>query len=258
MLPIAVGGGLIAYMVAKAVTWIQVWPDIRAMILYADHAIYMRQADRILHGGPLYPAWELSGPFTLEQLPELYPPPTVYGLFIPMSFLPEVLWWAIPFAIIAAIAWWHRPSPWAWVAVLACFAAPPTWRTIAVGNPCIWAAAALALGTRWGWPAVFVALKPSIAPFALLGVRTRGWWIAAVGLGLVSLVMIEGWIDYLMVLRNMTTFEPGYSTGNVPLLLIPLVVTPEAARLAASLRDRLAGLVTGGAPPRGSPSPRAG
>jgi len=83
--------------------------------------------------------------------------------------------------------------------------------------------AAVALGTVIGWPSVLVLLKPTLAPFSLIGIRTRGWWVAAVALGVVSLAMLPGWFDYLTVMRN---FEGGslmYSLDQYPLMVIPVI-----------------------------------
>ncbi len=57
-------------------------------------------------------------------------------------------------------------------------ATPRSIDIVMYGNPVIWSTAALAAGTLLGWPAVFVILKPSLAPLAIWGIRRRSWWIA--------------------------------------------------------------------------------
>ncbi len=91
----------------------------------------------------------------------------------------------------------------------------------------------VALATRYRWPGVLVALKPSIFPFALVGIRSRGWWIAAGVLALAALPFGFGmWSEWIAAMRNA---QGGllYSLGDVPLLCLPLV-----ARMARTSRSR--------------------
>jgi hypothetical protein len=221
---VGIVAGLAAYQVAKGALWLTQLDAVAALVTYADHAIYMEAADRIRAGGPLYPAYQLAGPYTLSTLPELYPPPTVLGLIVPMSFLPDWLWWALPLGIVAGAVLAYRPRLAGWAVILALLAVPDTWTSIAAGNPALYAAAAVALGTRWRWLALGALLKPTLLPFALLGVRSRLWWVGLVaGLALV-VATLPAWLDYLTVLRNLA--DGGgllHSVGNVPLMLIPIV-----------------------------------
>jgi hypothetical protein len=155
---------------------------------------------------------------------DLYPPPMVYGLFVPLSVLPALLWWIVPLGVMAAVVWHYRPSIWGWVGILAAFAMwPHTWTAIQLGNPAMWIASLVALGTLWRWPAAFVLLKPTLLPFALIGVRSRWWWVACLVLVAVSVAMIPAWIEYVRVLRNLTGFEWTYSLHDVGFVLIPCV-----------------------------------
>lgn len=248
--PVVIALGLLGYMVAKAVLWLTDFSAVVDLLTKADHAIYMAQADRILSGGPLYNPWQLAGPYTLAQLPELYPPQTVYGLIMPMSLLPDPLWWVVPIGIVAAVVAYWRPSPWGWVAILLCLAVPHTWTSIAAGNPALWAAAFVAIGTRFGWVGILAVLKPTLALFALTGVRTRGWWVAAAVLAATTLVLLPAWLDYVTVLRNNAEGTLLYSVGNFPLLAIPLIAWATSARASrATGRWEL--------PRRARPAPRA-
>ncbi len=221
-------GGILAYGVTRAYLWIQDWSHVVALFTQADHSIYMAQAHRVLAGGPLYPAFELAGPFVPAQLPQLYPPPTVYGLFVPMSLLPDFLWWAIPLTAIAGVVAYRRPSAWGWVAILALLiVVPSTWTVLAAGNPAIWVAAGIALATmRRPW-ALAALIKPTMAPFALFGVRSRAWWIGLAIYGVVALLMLSAWIDYGHVLVN---YQASVQVIEVPLILIPLVAWWTRAR----------------------------
>lgn len=224
--------GLGAYLVAKGALWLTQWPKIVALATHADHSIYMAQALRVREGGPLYMDWQLVGPYVAAQRPELYPPQTVYGLLVPMSYLPDVLWWAIPLGIIGSVVAHHRPSPWAWVAILACFAVPHTWTSIAAGNPVMFVAAAAAVGTVWRPAFVLVGLKPTLGLFALLGARARGWWIG-VGVWVIgTLVLLPAMVDYATVIAN-------YRGGGWFQILFngPLVAIPVIAWASARWRD---------------------
>ena len=87
----------------------------------------------------------------------------------------------------------------------------------------IWSVAALALGTIWYWPSVFVLLKPSLAPFALFGANRRRWWLALGGFVLVSLPFGSLWIDWVTSIVNARGGGLLYSTLEIPMLLLPLV-----------------------------------
>jgi hypothetical protein len=98
----------------------------------------------------------------------------------------------------------------------------------------MWIAAFVALGTVWGWPGVLVALKPSLLPFMLVGIRSRSWWLAAGLLVLVSLAVLPMWFDYATAMLNARgpLVSPLYSLGNVPVVLIPLVARLDSRRRA--------------------------
>jgi hypothetical protein len=155
--------------------------------------------------------------------PELYPPPTMLLLVAPMAALPAFLWWVVPLGIITAVVIRHRPSIWGWLGLVLCLAWPPTGYVIIAGNPVIWAAAFVALGTVWKGAAVLSLVKPSLAPFALVGVRSRGWWLAVIAYAIVALVMLPLWFDYLAVLQNGVGLEPLYSLSHAPMMLIPVI-----------------------------------
>jgi hypothetical protein len=238
---IAVVAGLAAYQVAKAILWATQLDLVVDLVTGADHAIYMAAADRIRAGGSLYPAYQLAGPYVVASLPELYPPPTVIGLIIPMSFLPGWVWWALPLAIISGTVLAYRPSLVGWAAILAFLAVPHTWTSIAAGNPALYAAAAVAVGTRWRWVTLGALLKPTLLPFALLGAGSRWWWVAAaLGVAL-SLAMVPAWLDYLSVLRNLSDgggvlYTLGNAIENAPLLFIPVAAYVARRRAAEDTR----------------------
>jgi hypothetical protein len=226
-------GSLAVLTVLRAISYASQPDAVLALITNADHRIYMDAAQRIRTGGPLYPAFQLAGPYDMSLRPELYPPPTLLFLVVPMSYLPDVLWWVLPLAMIAASVCYWRPSMLGWSAILACLAPPWAWDGVLVGGLFIYVAAFVALGTRW--PAFFagVLLKPSLFPFALLGVKSRWWWVAIASSAAMSLAMLPAWGDYLRALSNLTEGGLLYSVHNVPLVLIPLI-----ARVSGRRRDQ--------------------
>jgi len=86
----------------------------------------------------------------------------------------------------------------------------------------MWIGAAIAAGVRWGWPSTFVSFKPSLAFFALLGIRSRAWWIAVGGIALASLPLLSLWLLYPTVMRN-SSAQFTYSLSNLPFFCLPIV-----------------------------------
>jgi hypothetical protein len=208
-----------------------------------DIQLYLDATHRWLGGGAFYPPYQVAGPYVIEHGAILYPPP-ILVLLVPFIFLPLVLWWAVPLGIVGWVVWRLRPSMLGWAGIVAALAAPATIGTLVNGNPVIWATAALALGTLYAWPAVFAAVKISIAPFALFGCWHRSWWLAA-GTGiLVSLAFLPMWPDYVRVLLN-SSHPRGllYSFAEVPLLMLPLVAWLTRTRHAAAAQGQDAGIV---------------
>jgi hypothetical protein len=100
----------------------------------------------------------------------------------------------------------------------------------------MWFAAFVALGTIYHWPSVLVLIKPTLAPFALVGIRHRSWWIALAALAVVSLVFLPMWQDWLAVTLNARGpyVSPFYSWQQVPLMLSPLVARWATTRSSAA------------------------
>ena len=73
-----------------------------------------------------------------------------------------MLWWAIPLGIVAwsIVAW--RPAVWTWPVIAALLSLSRFMIPLIVGNTDLWVWAAIALGLRWGWPSLLVAVKPSL------------------------------------------------------------------------------------------------
>jgi hypothetical protein len=187
-----------------------------------DLDIYLAATRRLLDGGSFYPAEQLSGPYEVASGVVLYPPTTV-PLFAAFIVLPRVLWWAIPLGITAYVVVQYRPSLFGWAIIAVCVAFPNSIALIVYGNPTMWATAAIALAMRQEWTSSFVFLKPSLAPFALIGIRDGRWWVVVVAAAIASIAFLPMWHDYLVVLMNLRGSGILYSLGDVPLALVPVV-----------------------------------
>lgn len=185
-----------------------------------DLALYLDATRRWMAGGGFYPALEMAGPFDAVNAHAILYPPTALYLFVPFTVLPTILWYA-PLAVLGWFVARCRPSPLALLGITALLAFPKTVPLIVAGNPSIWLAAAIALSLRYGWPAVLVLLKPTLAPLALIGVRSRSWWIALAVFAALSAVLLPMWPDYVRVLLNARhPLGVLYSVTDLPLLLI--------------------------------------
>jgi hypothetical protein len=216
--------------------WIAMWAVLLANSGFfgrfygQDLAIYLDAADRWLHGGGFYHAYQLAGPYPVAFGDILYPPPSL-ALFVPFTVFPVAFWWAIPVALVGASVWRLRPAPWALVGIVACLWWPDTIFRIILGNPVIWVVAFLALGATRPFFAPFALLKFTLAPAALLNVRSRAWWIGLAAFGAVSLLFLPMWPDYLRALANLRV-DAGwaYSLRELPLIAIPWIAWLGRAR----------------------------
>ena len=200
-----------------------------------DYGIYMQGLDRWQADGEWYRARQLAGPYPIELGDILYPPVLIY-LLVPFRYLGPVLWTIIPAAILIAAVWRLRPAPWALLLIAACIAWPYTPAKFIFGNPVIWGAAALGVATIVRWPAAFLLIKPTVAVFALFGIRDRRWWLLVAVLALASLPFLADTLRYPEVLLNAQTNPidgrggPFYSITEFPLLCIPLIAWLGARR----------------------------
>jgi hypothetical protein len=187
-----------------------------------DYRIVTGAAREWLSGGDFYPSWQLEGPFPVPLRGEILYPPTALPLFAAFTVLPAALWWLVPITATAVMVARCRPAWWAWPVLAFLLLWPRTQEMILWGNPSMWIVAALAGGLTWGWPGAFVLLKPSLFPFALAGIRTRGWWVALGASLAATLPFLYLWPQYVTVIQNV---EAGllYSLTEVPTLCIPIV-----------------------------------
>lgn len=209
-----------------------------------DFALYHDATARWLAGGGFYSDYQLAGPYPVVATEVLYPPVALW-LFVPFTVLPAVLWWAIPLGVTLAIIASHRPGPWRIAAMVGLLALPVQWGTsyslssIVNGNPAIWVVMAVALATRWPAAGPFALVKFTLAPFALVGIRRRAWWVGLAALVALSLPFGAMWLDYVTVLTNARDAGITYSLGQFPLVAIPLVARGPNGRYRRRSRSGL-------------------
>ena len=222
--------GLVAVLIVELwATWLLL-PLIPSLIGH-DFTTYRDAAETWLRTGEFYRPYQLAGPYNVVSREILYPPVALV-LFVPFTVLPGFLWWAIPVGITAAVVISWRPRPWAIALILALLVLPLTSLIFSAtldivfnGNPAMWACAAVALATRFPAFGPFALLKPVplLLPFALIGVRSRAWWIGGGLFALLCVALLPMWADYVRVLANARSSGVGYAASSVFPLLIPIV-----------------------------------
>lgn len=187
-----------------------------------DYELYMAATRRWLEAGVFYHPEQLVSPYTVQVGHVLYPPVALW-LFVPFTFLPAVLWWAIPIGVSAWVIWILRPGPIAWPIMALCLWGPVQIHFVS-GNPGLWAMMFLALATRWPFFGPFVAFKATFGPLGLWGNRHRAWWTGLAVLSAMSLAVLPMWSDWIRVLIN-SRGSGGllYSWQEAPLMLIPII-----------------------------------
>jgi hypothetical protein len=227
---LVVTAGFLAATFANLVTFLLAVPDWWTVVGH-DRAIYLDAAARWFAGGPFYPDRQLAGPFPILGSGEILYPPSSLWLFVPFTILPAVLWYTVPVAVTAWCVGSLRPARWTWPLIALLVWYPRTLTLVLLGNPTIWVVAALALACRgYSWAGPFVLLKPSLFPFALIGIRSRAWWIGLAVAGVLSLPFWGMWLDWLTVLRNVSNTDWRYSFIDVPVMLIPVLVWATSQR----------------------------
>jgi hypothetical protein len=190
--------------------------------LGADLVFYRGVAERWLDSGVLYTQDQLSGPYAVTTLVDNLYPPHALGLFVPFVVLPAALWFVVPVGVVAAVVWRLEPAPWAVAVIALILALPKTSVVLLYGNTDLWLTAFVAGAVVFGWPALLVSIKPSLLPFALLGLRRRSWWLGAIALVIVSVPVLPLWLQWSVVIRN-SSVTAGYSVANLPMLFLPVV-----------------------------------
>jgi hypothetical protein len=209
-----------------------------------DFRGYLDASQGWLNGNGFYLSRQLQGPYETQLGDVLYPPTTLY-VFIPFLFLPAQSWWILAIVPLIYVIWSWRPALWAVALMLACLAYPNLANMYFRGSPVIVIAALVAAALRWHWPGALILLKPSVLPFALIGIRTRGWWVTAgllVILTLPLLALIPDWLQAVIDSRGYGGLL--YGGRDLPLLMVPVLAYlgrtrhPESAMWCSVRRRR--------------------
>jgi hypothetical protein len=236
--------GSLTVVVAQVVMYVLGWIGLYDKIpLGLDWLGYRAGFERWLATGNPYAQFELAGPFTPEHLDFIHPPNFLF-LAGPFSLLPHpldyILWLAIPIAIFVWLL--HRIPWWAYPVVAFLSMTNSLQYPILNGNSSLWMTAAFGLSLRYGWPAGLLAMKPSLLPLAVAGLRRP---LPTLLLALIPVALTLPLMpSYVTVLRN-ANLPLSYSLSNYSLIALALV--PWAAErlpgLVARLRpERSAGL----------------
>jgi hypothetical protein len=218
----ALACGLFALAIVQAVS-IDLSATGQSIFVGRDLELYLNATRGWIAGGSFYPGHQLTGAYEIVYGDILYPP-TVLLMFIPFVFLPAVLWWAIPLATIASVVVFWRPSLMAIALISVCTTFPNTVALVLNGNPAMWVCAAVALGTRFGWPAVLAMIKPPIGLVGLLWAGHRNWWIAGAVVVAASIPFGSLWLDFVTVIKDARpVLGPFYSLSDMPFVLLPVV-----------------------------------
>lgn len=215
--PLAVGLTVLALLWAAAVWATALERTLEARTFALDYANFRTYGERFLATGSLYLDRQLAGPYdwlAAPGLPCLYPPLIAY-VVVPLVWLPALLWWLVPLAVVAGAAVRSRPPAWSWPLLALALGTPQTALTVWVGGSGMWVWAALAVG---GPATALLVLKPPVAAFALLGVRHRSWWLAVGALALASLPLAEEWARYAVAVGNAVGDSP-VRLADLPALL---------------------------------------
>ena len=194
-----------------------------AIPLGLDWLGYRAGFERLLATGTPYAPFELAGPFIPEHLDFIHPPNALV-LIAPFAILPHpldyILWIAIPLAIFGYLL--RRLPWWAWPAVALLSTTNSLQYPILNGNSSLFMTAIFGLGIRFGWVVGLLAMKPTLAPLAIVGLRrSRRTLLVAGALAVVPIVLtLPLFADYLTVARNMQGIPLTYSVSNYSLIAL--------------------------------------
>jgi hypothetical protein len=198
-----------------------------------DFGHYVDAARRWVDTGSPYLPSEVAIPFQFGDLTFLHPPISLI-LFAPFLVLPAFLFWLVPLAgtVWIIVSW--RPERWAWPIMPLQLIWPRFGGAVIVGNTDLWIVFLIAAGLRFGWPILLLAIKPSIAPFAIVemaaliradSVPTRRWREIALAAALLAVIAVPFgnlWFEWFAVVRN-SPGDPLYSIASIPWLTVPVV-----------------------------------
>jgi hypothetical protein len=217
---VALGSTAVIMTVAVA-SWLVDW-DLVVAQWGSDRDFFVSTASRWLATGQFYHPRQLSGPYDVVINVDTLYPPSALLLFTPFVWLPAALWWVVPLAIIGWSIVRSRPPVWIWPFLALMIWWPRSQSIVIWGSTGMWVAASVALAIRFRWFGAFILLKPSLIPFALMGIRARSWWVVACAIGVLSVPLLS---DYITAMRNNTGSAAVfvYSIQDIPFIALPLI-----------------------------------
>ena len=213
-------------------------PNLDPAKIAVDYHLYIEATRRFFTDGTYYVPSQIAGPYPTDPGVILYPPPFVL-VVAPFLALPWIFWWAVPIGIVVAVVAYHRPRVAAWPFMAACLWFPGTTVMVVAGNPTMLFVAGVALATVWAVFGPLVLFKPSLFPFAFIGIRRQAWWLGLAVLVLVSVPFGAMWLDYVKVLANAR--QPlglFYNFAQVPTMLLPVAAWLGRSQRAPGQRPR--------------------
>ena len=213
------------------ITVLRVQAFVERGLVGVDFRLFSELGRRWSESGSMYQEYQPAGPYPFDRAagtndvgdaPGLYPP--IAGpAFALARLLGPVVWWAVPIGVlIYAFTQW-RPAAWTWPLFALTTLWPSTAAPFLTGSTTMLVAAGVAGGLLWGWPALVIVFKPTFAPFAVVGIRRRSFWVGLVLLVVLSLAMLGEWAIYLSAMRNVTGAGLLYSIADLPLVLVPII-----------------------------------
>lgn len=189
-----------------------------------DLKFYADISARLFNRGYWFEERELHGPFQMDFMRDVLYPPAAAWVFLPFN----VIQLGGLLLIVVGTSFWllhqWRPAPWTWPILALCLAWPLTLLKGLAGTSSLLVMTGLGLALRYGWPGAFILLKPSFLPLGLLGIWTRGWWIAVAVFLVASLPFISDTLRYPEVLMNMRNPRGFlYSLEDLPMILMPVI-----------------------------------
>ncbi len=229
-LPLAATGVLLLFgLVEIGYALTTPWPA----AVMRDLNIYTQATERLFSGGSWYLDRQLGGPYPILGGDVLYPPVTAL-FFAFWLVLPFPIYLATPIVVTAWLIRSWAPSVWTWPMIALGIVWPFTLLKTTSGNPNVWVMMVIALGLRYRWPGALILLKPSFFPFLLIGIRTRGWWIAAALIAGLSLLFLAPTLAYPRVILDSRGDGLLYSLIDLPIVAIPVVAWLGRTRLRGS------------------------